>query len=296
MINQCSNHLLTLINDILDFSKLESGKIELSPTEFHFSQFIEEIIEICRIQAQQKQIDLIYQSEGKLPKGIEADKQRLRQVLMNLINNAIKFTDTGKVIFTVKVQKIESCQNEEKFYNYLLFQVEDNGIGIDSNDLEKIFLPFEQLDKIQQKSDGTGVGLTISQKIVSAMDSTIQVASKPGKGSTFWFEVKLPETNFGKNELQVEQTSPIAEPFQLENNSTLIHIADSNSQTIIPPGIEELSLLNDLIRKGLLNNLIAELDRIERIDRKFIPFTQKLRQLTKNFQLKELRNMIKQYL
>lgn len=285
MINQCSNHLLTLINDILDFSKLESSQIKLFSSEFHFSQFIEEIVEICGIKAQQKQIDFIYQSEGQLPKGIVADQQRLRQILLNLINNAIKFTNNGGVIFTVTAQKDDTtaCCS-------LLFKIEDTGIGISADDLAKIFLPFEQLNKVQQQSEGTGLGLTISQKIVLAMGSTIKVTSKLEQGSTFWFEVKLPETNFGQNESPTQQR----DRFNLEATSN--QAISSNFQAIIPPDTEELNLLKDLIRKGLLNNLIIELDRIESLDQKFIPFTQKLRQMTKSFQLKELRKTIEQYL
>jgi signal transduction histidine kinase/DNA-binding NarL/FixJ family response regulator len=191
IIHQCGSHLLTLINDILDLSKIEAQKMELYPTNFHFLSFLQGVAEICGIKAEQKGIDFVYQPDARLPSGIEADEKRLRQVLINLLGNAIKFTEEGAVTF--KVEVIGNAQEEQLPIQKIRFQVEDTGVGITSEQLEKIFLPFEQVGSIKKQSEGTGLGLAISQKIVVMMGSTIEVKSQAAKGSVFWFDVEIPE-------------------------------------------------------------------------------------------------------
>jgi hypothetical protein len=188
IIHQCGSHLLTLINDILDLSKIEARKLDLAVSEFHFPSFLQSVAEICRIRAEQKGILFIYKTDEHLPSGIRADEKRLRQVLINLLGNAIKFTDTGSVTFRIHAQKLEATSHYR-----LRFQVEDTGVGMTSEQLAKIFLPFEQVGNAKKQAEGTGLGLAISQKIVALMDSQIEVQSEAGKGSSFWFEVELPE-------------------------------------------------------------------------------------------------------
>ncbi|MCL1475185.1 hybrid sensor histidine kinase/response regulator [Argonema antarcticum] len=205
IINQCGEHLLTLINDILDLSKIEAGKMELHPVEFHFSEFLQGIAEVCRIRAEQKRIALIYEPMTKLPIGIQADEKRLRQILINLLGNAVKFTETGGV--TLKVRVIENQGEEQqigrnsKIQNLkskiqnrkIRFQVEDTGIGIASEELSKIFLPFEQVGDTVRQSEGTGLGLAISRQLVEMMGGELKAESTLGKGSIFWFELDLLE-------------------------------------------------------------------------------------------------------
>ena len=196
IIYQCGSHLLTLINDILDLSKIEARKLELYPTDFHFPAFLQGVAEICRIKAEQKGIDFIYEPFSKLPAGIHADEKRLRQVLINLLGNAIKFTEKGSVNF-----KVELIDNDTQFpitnsqlpINKIRFQIQDTGVGISSEQLEKIFLPFEQVGDSKRQTEGTGLGLPISQKIVQLMGSKIQVNSQLGVGSVFWIDLDLPE-------------------------------------------------------------------------------------------------------
>ncbi|MGL6338549.1 MAG: ATP-binding protein [Waterburya sp.] len=189
IIYQCGSHLLTLIDDILDISKIEAQKMELHPKDFHFPSFLQGVAEICRIRAEQKQIAFIFQADSQLPGGISADEKRLRQVLINLIGNAIKFTDLGGVTFKVKKLATSSKLSSPK----IRFQVKDTGVGIAETQIQKIFLPFEQVGDTARMAEGTGLGLAISQKIIQMMDSTIQVKSHPYQGSVFWFDVELPE-------------------------------------------------------------------------------------------------------
>ena len=191
IIHQCGSHLLTLINDILDLSKIEARKLELTPKAIHFPSFLQGVVEICRVRSDQKGIDFIYHPQSNLPAGIEADETRLRQVLLNLLGNAIKFTDAGSV--TLKVEVNESSSNIP--IPRIKFQVEDTGVGIGDAEINKIFQAFEQVGEQKRQSEGTGLGLAISQKIVELMGGQIQVKSEIGMGSNFYFEVAFPSAS-----------------------------------------------------------------------------------------------------
>nr|WP_322665062.1 ATP-binding protein [Dendronalium sp. ChiSLP03b] len=186
IIHQCGSHLLTLINDVLDLSKIEARKLELSPKALHFPSFLQGVVEICRIRADEKGIDFVYQPDPHLPEGIQADEKRLRQVLLNLLGNAIKFTDKGLVTL-----KVEVTDNAQKPSRRIEFQIEDTGVGIAPDQVEKIFQAFEQVGDRHRQSEGTGLGLAISQKIVQLMGGQIQVNSQLGVGSNFSFEVEV---------------------------------------------------------------------------------------------------------
>lgn len=188
IIHQCGSHLLTLINDILDISKIEARKLELSSQALHFPSFIQGVVEICRVRADQKGLDFIYQPDPNLPLGIEADEKRLRQVLLNLLGNAIKFTDRGIITLKVEVQNPNTINSLSR----INFQIIDTGVGIAAHQLNKLFQAFEQVGERKRQSEGTGLGLAISQRIVQLMGGQIQVASELGVGSTFYFEVQLP--------------------------------------------------------------------------------------------------------
>jgi len=188
IIHQCGSHLLTLINDVLDLSKIEARKLELTPKAIHLPSFLQGVVEICRVRSDQKGIDFIYQPDPNLPTGIETDEKRLRQVLLNLLGNAIKFTNQGSI--TLKVEAIES--NATMPLPRLKFQVIDTGVGIAPDQVNKLFQAFEQVGDRKRQSEGTGLGLAISQRIVQLMGGEIQVESQLGVGSTFYFEVALP--------------------------------------------------------------------------------------------------------
>jgi signal transduction histidine kinase/DNA-binding response OmpR family regulator len=188
IIHQCGSHLLTLINDVLDLSKIEARKLELTPKAIHLPSFLQGVVEICQVRSDQKGIDFIYQPDPNLPTGIETDEKRLRQVLLNLLGNAIKFTNQGSI--TLKVETIES--NATMPLPRLKFQVIDTGVGIASDQVNKLFQAFEQVGDRKRQSEGTGLGLAISQRIVQLMGGEIQVESQLGVGSTFYFEVALP--------------------------------------------------------------------------------------------------------
>ncbi len=189
IIKQCGTHLLTLINDVLDLSKIEADKMELEVSSFHLPSFLQDVVEICRIRAEQKSITFHYLPSSALPQGIQADEKRLRQVLINLLSNAIKFTDQGSVTF--KVDRVDDPNDAA--LQQLCFSVVDTGVGMSADQVDKIFLPFEQVGQSAKKSEGTGLGLAISQKIMALMDSAIVVNSEAGQGSQFTFTIAVAE-------------------------------------------------------------------------------------------------------
>ncbi len=188
IIYQCGSHLLTLINDILDISKIEARKLDLVPNAIHLPSFLQGVVEICRVRSDQKDLNFIYQPAPNLPEGIEADEKRLRQVLINLLGNAIKFTDQGSVTLRVEVLEPEVDIPIPR----LKFQIEDTGVGIAEGQLSRLFQAFEQVGDQKRQSEGTGLGLAISQKIVGLMGGEIKVKSELGVGTNFFFEVALP--------------------------------------------------------------------------------------------------------
>ena len=186
IISQSGTHLLRLINDILDISKIEARKMVLSPTPLHFAAFLESIVGMIRMRAEQKGLLFLYQPEAGLPVGIEADKTRLSQVLLNLLSNAVKFTDRGQVVLSIKPLTHDHSTIK------LRFEVSDSGRGISQEELAKIFLPFEQTIEGKRQANGTGLGLSISQSLVHLMGGRLQVKSQVGQGSTFWFDATFP--------------------------------------------------------------------------------------------------------
>ncbi|GBG14144.1 histidine kinase [Novimethylophilus kurashikiensis] len=183
IILKSGEHLLTLINDILDLAKIDANKLELYPNDIFFDKFLQVLSEMVGIKAAQKKLDFVCETSPDLPRMIHADERRLRQVLLNLLDNAIKFTDRGRVLLRV------GHTTEGR----LRFEVEDTGRGIAEEGQRTIFLPFEQAGEARQRMGGTGLGLAISQQFVRLMGGEIQVESRLGEGSRFSFEIAVPE-------------------------------------------------------------------------------------------------------
>ncbi|OKH31055.1 hypothetical protein NIES2119_29660 [[Phormidium ambiguum] IAM M-71] len=193
VIQQSGSHLLNLVNDLLDLAKIEARRLELLPNDFYLPYFLSSITEMLRIRAQQKNITFIFEVDPELAIGVCADEKRLRQVLINLLGNAVKFTEEGYVKF--KVEKVAKSGSQLQTTTKIRFTIEDTGVGIPTAQMETIFQPFEQAGDQKQKAQGTGLGLAITRQIVEMMNCTINVISTEGKGSTFWFEIDLPRSS-----------------------------------------------------------------------------------------------------
>ncbi len=185
-ITTCGDSLLKVINDILDFSKIESGNMELEKAEFDLRSCIEDVLDLFGNKAAQARLDLIYQIDKEVPPQIVGDHLRLRQVLTNLVGNAMKFTSEGEVFVGVHLLKPRNARPL-----VLEFEVRDTGIGIPADKLRRLFKAFSQVDSsTTRKYGGTGLGLAISEKLVKLMGGQIRVQSQPDIGSSFLFTIK----------------------------------------------------------------------------------------------------------
>lgn len=178
-IRNSGEHLLTLIEDTLDFARIEAGKLRVEIGDVPLAGFVDVIRDIIDVKAEQKRLDFICEIAGEAPVGVRADERRLRQVMLNLLANAVKFTDSGCV--SLHISRSES--------NRVRFEVRDTGIGIGHDQLNTIFEPFEQLGAAERRAGGAGLGLAISREFVRAMGGEIEVESEIGRGSTFRFEL-----------------------------------------------------------------------------------------------------------
>ena len=185
IINRSGEHLLCLINDVLDMSKIESGRTELTENNFDLYRLLDTILEMFQLKAKSKGIQLVIEHTPAVPRYVCADESKLRQVLLNLLGNAIKFTQVGGVVLRVGVK---SAVRET---HVLIFAVEDTGPGIASNELESLFEPFVQTETGRKSQQGTGLGLPISRKFVQLMGGDITVSSTRGQGTIFQFEIQV---------------------------------------------------------------------------------------------------------
>lgn len=178
--------LLTIVNDLLDLSRIESGRLAIERTDLHLRQVIESAVEVASGRAHEKGLELVCLVHRDVPTHLRGDPNRIRQVLLNLVGNAIKFTERGEVAVEVRLHRDENDAVEVRI------EVRDTGIGMDAETVAGLFQPFIQADASpSRRYGGTGVGLAISERLVDLMGGTIGATSQPGQGSTFWFTVRL---------------------------------------------------------------------------------------------------------
>jgi signal transduction histidine kinase/ligand-binding sensor domain-containing protein/DNA-binding NarL/FixJ family response regulator len=185
-IQESGQHLLNLINDILDLARIEAGKLSLYPTECNLAAFLDLVNKMMRVKADEKSLSFRCLAAPDLPSDVIVDEKRLRQVLLNLLCNAVKFTDRGEV--SLRVLKAASSSGMVR----LRFEVADSGIGMTGEQMAGIFERFEQAGDVYRREGGSGLGLAISQQLIRMMGGNIEVTSQLGKGSLFWFELELP--------------------------------------------------------------------------------------------------------
>jgi len=189
-IHSSGDHLLTLINDILDLSKVEAGKLELYPEDVNLSAFLQFIADTIRVKTDEKGLNFILSAAAGLPQTVRWDEKRMRQVLLNLLDNAVKFTDAGEV--ALRVHSLPAAPSAVVAgAARLRFEVEDSGVGIAAEQLEASFRPFQQVGDTHRRTGGTGLGLTICQQLLRVMGSEIHVRSRMGQGTCFWFDLEL---------------------------------------------------------------------------------------------------------
>ena len=265
-INRSGEMLLTLINDILDFSKLDAKKIQIESIPFSLQDCIQEVLDLIQPSADAKKLQLVSQidlsSSLSLPLTIMGDPTRLQQILFNLLGNAIKFTHHGEVRLTIRVianieeksrpnRSKQARSKPNELFCTLQFSVEDTGIGIAPNQLNKLFNAFTQADaSIHRQYGGTGLGLVISQELITQMGGTLTVESEVGKGSTFTFSIQTPLTNAIPT---IERSNPIEQLNPASKNIMLSPVLTSRSSD---SSNQEVS--NRQIARSNLRILLAE--------------------------------------
>ena len=259
-INNSSESLLSIINDILDFSKIEAGKMELERRPFEFRSCLEESLDLLAPRTLEKKLDLIYAAADVIPAQVEGDAQRLRQVLVNLVGNALKFTEHGGV--TVSVEKLNPpvTEPENPAALRLHFAVRDTGIGIPPDRLVRLFRPFSQADvSTARKYGGTGLGLVISRRLVELMGGKMWAESMPGEGSTFHFTVNLQVPEGSVPPPHAKRQSQLAELkiLILEDNATVRNLLFEQCRRwgMQPQAVENSAQAMELFRKGMTFDL-----------------------------------------
>jgi signal transduction histidine kinase/DNA-binding response OmpR family regulator len=238
-IHSCGDALLTVINDILDFSKIESGNMELDHHAFDLRQCIEAVMDIFATKAGQKGVDLVYQINHQIPSQIVGDSHRLRQILLNLVGNAMKFTEHGEIY--VGIDLVQQNNNEIE----LAFQVRDTGIGIPQDKLSRLFQSFSQVESsTTRKYGGTGLGLVIAQRLIELMQGSIGVESQVQAGTCFKFTIKA----------QVSQESTLkymnAPMVSLDGRHILVVDDNATNLTILKAQLELWNLVPTLAATG----------------------------------------------
>jgi signal transduction histidine kinase/CheY-like chemotaxis protein len=249
IINRSGEHLLSLINDVLDLAKIESGKMTLYSTDFDLDALLNLIEEMLALRAESKGLQFIIERDRNLPQYINTDDQKLRQVLINLLGNAIKFTSQGSVTLRVREQGTEKDEEKRRKSYNLLFEIEDTGAGIAPEEIDSLFQAFTQTETGKQSQEGTGLGLPISKKFIELMEGEISVASQLGKGTIFKFKIqaKASEASLIKAQKSTQRVIGL-EPNQQQYRILIVDDRFENRQLLLkllePIGFEVKEAIN----------------------------------------------------
>ncbi|MEA1968710.1 MAG: ATP-binding protein [Thermodesulfobacteriota bacterium] len=239
IINSSSSSLLKILNDILDFSKIDGGKLLIENISMNIREMMEEITDMFKSTIMDKDIELLIDIGKDVPKSIYGDPLRIRQILVNLISNALKFTETGEICIKIRVKAIANKNAE------IIFSVKDTGIGMDKETMSRLFNPFSQADgSTTRQFGGTGLGLAISKKLVNLMQGNIEVHSKKGKGSCFSFSLKLKSWDKDKYE-------PLIVPVNLKNKKVFVAVKNSTARRIISDFLDTKTAITPEILSSL---------------------------------------------
>jgi PAS domain S-box-containing protein len=232
IINQSGEHLLSLINDVLEVSKIEAGRIMLHETNFDLHLMLESLEEIYGLRAKEKELELSFEFSDNLPRYITADNGKLRQVIVNLLENAVKFTDEGGITLRAKMLRVNV--HEKKEHAHLHFEIQDTGTGIEPGDLEKIFEPFVQAASGQGPQEGTGLGLAICRQYVGLMGGELKLNSEVGQGSLATFDIKVSHSDEREvQELHASRQVNGLEPGQPTYRLLVVEDRESNRRLLV---------------------------------------------------------------
>lgn len=258
IINRSGEHLLALINSVLVMSKIDSGSQILNINDFFLSDLIQSVIEIIEYKIRKKNLSLVIENNINTSQLIRADELKLRQILINLLNNAVKFTSVGKVILRISNDTHHFNLSKNSQSQYLYFEVEDTGLGIEEEALENIFQPFFQSESGRQAYEGTGLGLSISRQFVNLMDGDISVSSIVGQGSVFRFYVAVelvePDSIQMMSDIKNDGQSAV-QPEPVNNNQQISSQQISNQQ-ILPEKLKLLIAEDSIVNQKIILKML----------------------------------------
>ena len=283
VIEQSGGHLLMLINDILDFARIEAGKLALNVTDVPLGPFLRVIAEMVSVRADQKHLALRCVVSSNLSEVVRVDEKRLRQVLLNLLANAVKFTDQGEVALIVRTVS----------QGRLRFEVRDTGVGVSPDRIEAIFQPFEQAGDFTRRTGGVGLGLAISHQLLRMMGSDINVKSTVGEGSTFWFDLDAPGCGEPTAELGPQVLTAGGEG---DARHVFITGDDAADAAPVVPARHEMAALHRLALLGSMRDIIHYADYLVGLDSRYEAFAMKLRGLAAAYESQALLSVIEQHL
>ncbi len=234
IIARSGEHLLTLINQVLDLSKIEAGRTTLNETNFDLHRLLDDLEDMFQLKADERHLQLVFERNPDIPQYVRTDEVKLRQILVNLLNNAIKFTQEGGVCLRVKRQKSNEETEENVSKLKLNFEIEDTGAGIAQDDLESIFEAFVQSQTGKEAQEGTGLGLPIARNFIQLMDGEITVSSEVGRGTIFKFDIGISKADTANIETKLTTRQIIAlEPNQPRYRILIVDDKWSNRQLLI---------------------------------------------------------------
>jgi PAS domain S-box-containing protein len=297
IIRESGEHLLQVLSDILDMAKLETGKVSLEQFPFSLSKTLKGLLRMTRLQAQKKGLRFVYELDDTLPDELYGNEKRLRQVLFNLLGNAIKFTKQGSV--TLKISNLGSAivdpnssqspaSGHASQLSKMHFEVSDTGIGIPQGRLAHIFEPFEQLSEQRIFVNGPGLGLSISQRLLRMMGSDLSVESREHEGSRFWFDLELPHATHSWDAL-INVASIEDEVFSEE-----VGQSEDTVDVVLPPE-DVLARLEQLTAIGDVSEMRQELDTLAEQEPIFVPFINTLRPLVEAMEILKMQQLLQRY-
>ncbi|MGB7412981.1 MAG: histidine kinase dimerization/phospho-acceptor domain-containing protein, partial [Thermosynechococcaceae cyanobacterium] len=294
-IRESGEQLLELIDDLLDLSTLETQKIELEPTHVHFPNFLGHLSDICQPKAHQKGIDFITKFHPDLPLDVSVDQKRLRQILVNLLSDAIKRTTEGCVTLTVIPLPSECIVNQDFLsqgypdIQRIRFQISDTSDGTHLKELPNIFLPFQYVEKATLQHVGVGLGLAVSQKIATLMGCEIQIQDATQSGTLCSVDLDLSVIPMHEN--ASSQMGNIKET-KIDDEIS----PDICAQNLMLPPLDTLIQLDELAKKGMIYELRDQIKIIEDSDCKFQCFCQEIAERVERFQIKQIKLMLQGYI
>lgn len=301
-IHRSAEHLLALINDILDFSRVESEHLQLFPEQVSLTTFFNTLVEMTAIRAEMKDIKLYTKFSDDLPDKFLIDEKRLRQILLNLLNNAVKFTDSGSVTFEIGTKLV----NKDQETRSLLFSVTDTGVGIPQSMLKDIFLPYQQVENAITSAEGSGLGLSISKNLLELMGSKLDVESVMGKGSVFSFELTLPVMSSSPSKEVISGNGAIIDDAISQSQNEIKHLnrehinvdqvqfeTQRHDATMILP---DHAVLYELKEYAAKHNVLAIRQLISTLDEQpdYRKFVELITPLARNYQFSKLLQLLEQ--